>query len=298
MKKIIAVLLCAVMLFAFTACGEDAAVSSNSDTSSVTESKAEVSSANSSKSVSSVAPVVKKNPVKIMPMGDSLTQGGDHNNSGAYRKPLGEMLDKSGLTYQFVGAHNWSKENITNGQVMQSGYGGIDVFGLEKKLPDMAKCDPDIILLMVGRNDNTRGITGEYFSDLLSERLLDKLYEMFPDVTIYVGSIPPSRAKKANENSTGDNDEWILLEHLNDASVDKAQGITFEATKAMVEKRKANGDKIEFVDMRAEATGITYEDFAEQDFTHPLMSGYEKIATQWYNAIEKQAFELEKQLNP
>ncbi len=291
MRRLIAILLCAVLVFSFVSCGEDNSTVS-SEVSSVAESETQsvaVSSvAASSVAASSVAPVVKKTPVKIMPLGDSLTQGGDHNNAGAYRKPLGEMLDKSGLAYQFVGAHSWSKENITNGQIMQSGYGGIDVFGLEKKLPDMAKCDPDIILLMVGRNDNTRGITDTTFANFLYDRIIAKLYEMFPDVTVYVGSIPPARRKV----------DGAGIEELSNASNDKAQGVTYEATKKMVADKKAAGDKIEFVDMSAEASGMTWEDFDAEDTVHPLMSGYEKIANQWYKAIEKQAFELEKQLNP
>ncbi len=290
MKKLLAIVLCAVMVLTFVACGDDTATTSSiADTSSVTESKADISSvATSSASASSVAPIVKKNPVKIMPLGDSLTQGGDHNGCGAYRKPLGEMLDEAGLTYQFVGAHNWSKDNITNGQVMQSGYGGIQVLGLDKKLPDMKDCDPDIVLLMVGRNDNTNGITGETFTKFLYERIIAELYKMFPDVTVYVGSVPPARRKV----------DGVGIEELSNASNDKSQGVTYEATKQMVAERKAAGDKIEFVDMSAEASGMTWEDFDADDTVHPLMSGYEKIATQWYNAFKDQAFALEKELNP
>ncbi len=286
MKRIIALLLCAVMLFSLTACGEDkGAASSVADVSSKVESKVE---ATSSVAASSAAPVVKKNPVKIMPLGDSLTQGGDHDNSGAYRKPLGEMLDKAGLTYEFVGSHNWSKDNITNGQIMHSGYGGIQVLGLDKELEKMKDCDPDIVLLMVGRNDNTNGITADTFTNLLYNNIISVLYEMFPGVTVYVGSIPPARRKV----------DGVGIEELSNASNDKAQGVTYEATKKMVEDKKAAGDKIEFVDMSAEASGMTWEDFDAEDTVHPLMSGYEKIANQWYNAIEKQAFELEKELNP
>ncbi len=289
MKKLLAVLLCAVMLLSFAACGEETPNTQSEAVSSEAVSSEDVSSeAVSSEAVSSVAPVVKKKPVKIMPLGDSLTQGGDHNNSGAYRKPLGEMLDEAGLTYEFVGSHNWSKENITNGQIMHSGYGGIQVLGLDKELEKMKDCDPDIVLLMVGRNDNTNGITADTFTKLLYEKIISVLYKMFPDVTVYVGSIPPTRRKV----------DGVGIEELGTASTDKALGVTYEATKAMVEEKKAAGDKIEFVDMSAEASGLTWEDFDDKDTVHPLMSGYEKIATQWYNAIEKQAFELEKQLNP
>lgn len=282
MKKITAVLICIVLLFAFTACGESSATdTSTPDSKPVPSAAQSKDDAVSSESVSSV-PETKKEPVKIMPMGDSLTQGGEHDGCGAYRPALLKMLDEDGVPYQFVGTHNWSSKLVFNGQVMHSGYGGMDVFGMEKELDNMKSLDPDIILLMLGRNDASGGITGETFAQVYYDRVIAKLYEMFPDVVIYVASIPPIRVYGGGETL--------------DMS-DKAQLLSNPAIKAMVEAKKAEGKKIEFVDMSIEATGLTWEDFVTSDFVHPLAAGYEKIATQWHNAIKDKVAEISAEIN-
>ena len=289
MKRFISILLCCGLIFTFCACGDTTATTSDSssdaatsaaestvDTDSTAVSESESVAANS-ESVSSVP--AKKNPVKIMPMGDSLTQGGDHNDCGAYRGPLSEMLKEDGVAYEFVGPYSGGK--ISTGQTKHAGAGGIDLFGMEKRLNEYAGFDPDIILLMVGRNDNTRGITGDTFATYLYDRVISKLYEMYPNVTVYMASIPPVR-KGEEERLAGD---------------DMAQSVTLDSIKKLVAEKKGDGKKMEFVDMSAEATGLVWQDF-DSDFVHPLMSGYTKIATQWHNAIKDKVAELEKSLNP
>ncbi len=285
MKKLIAILLCLSFVFCFAACGEDAAVNSSTDDASSavesTESKEDVASVASSEPVQSEAVEVKKTPVKIMPMGDSLTHGKEHDNCGAYRPALIKMLDEDGVPYQFVGTHNWSSNKITNGQVMHSGYGGSTVFKMEPELENMKNLDPDIILLMLGRNDSS-DITGETFTKYYYEKIISKLYEMFPGVTVYVASVPPMR-RYTGEEALDPNDRAVNL--IN------------PAIKTMVEEKKAAGDKIEFVDMSAEATGLTWEDFTKEDFVHPLPESYTKIATQWHNAIKDKVAELSAEIN-
>lgn len=292
MKRIISTLLCLVLVFTCTACGNTAkedSVNSSDDTSIVTSSQDNTDSdtdsdtasveAVSSENVSSVAKPVT--PVKIMPLGDSLTQGGQHKTS-AYRGFLSEMLTADGLNYQFVGSHNWSADSITDGQVMHSGYGGATIFTLEKELPSMADCDPDIVLLMIGRNDTTQGMNGPYFIELMYTRVISKLFEMYPGVMVYCASVPPCRGSNGAENlSTNDN----------------AQTVSYEALKAMIAEKKAAGDNIEFVDMSAAASGLTWEDFTADDFVHPLPEGYKKIAVQWHNAIKDKVAEIDKKLN-
>ncbi len=284
MKKFIAILLCIAMAFALTACSggnsSDAQSAAESGASKV-ESKVEASSAAASSEAVSSVPEVKKEPVKIMPMGDSLTHGNEHNECGAYRPALLKMLDEDGVPYEFVGTHNWASKLITNGQVMHSGYGGSTVFKMEPELEKMKDLDPDIVLLMLGRNDSS-DITGETFTKYYYEKIISKLYAMFPDVTVYVASVPPMRRYTGEE----------ALE-----SNDRAVNLINPSIKTMVEEKKAAGDKIEFVDMSAEATGLTWEDFTKEDFVHPLPESYAKIATQWHNAIKDKVKEISDKKN-
>ncbi len=280
MKKLIALILCVVMALSLGACrgdSEDTSAEASSVVSSETQSVA------SSKPASSrvVSIVQKDKPVRILPMGDSLTQGKEHDNCGAYRPALLEMLDNDGVEYVFTGKHDWSSTNIKNFQFMHSGYGGATTETLANELSSIANRDPDIVLLMIGRNDNGKGFYGEVQADRIYNMLVKPMYEMFPDATIYVASIPPVKRVGADTLDAGD----------------KAQTMTNPAIKAMVEEKKAAGEPIEFVDMSAEATGLTHEDFIDSDFVHPLPVGYEKIAAQWHNAIKDEVKAVSDEIN-
>ncbi len=276
MKKLIAILLCLSLVFCFAACGEDTAVNSDTDDAS--------SAVASSESVSSVPEQDTRKPVKIMPLGDSLTEGANHNQCGAYRVPLLKMLDEDGVPYEFVGFHSISSANVTNGQVKHSGKGGATVFTTaDENLPKCKGLDPDIVLVMLGTNDAMQNVTGEIFAKYYYEKVISKLYEMFPGVTVYVATIPP----------------LVIYGTQNLNTENKSQTESNPAIKKMVEERKAAGDKIELVDMSPEASGITGQDFDEdgKDTVHPAPSGNEKIAKQWHNAIKDKIAEISAEIN-
>ncbi len=300
MKKFIAILICIAMVFALTACGgnstdiaSDSTGSAASEVSSKSDSASNVTSntsdavsnaAASSLAASSAAQADNRKPVKIMPLGDSLTEGANHNVCGAYRVPLLKMLDEDGVPYEFVGFHSISSANVTNGQIKHSGKGGATVISTSQEiLPKCEGLDPDIVLVMLGTNDTMQGLTGEHFAQYYDNLIIKKLYEMYPDVMIYVATIPPS----------------IIYETQNLDTNNKGQTESNPAIKAMVEKRKSMGFKIELVDMSPEASGITGQDFDEdgKDTVHPALSGNEKIATQWHKAIKAKIAEISAKIN-
>ncbi len=294
MKRLIAIILSLTMLISFAACGEDTATTSSSAASkpaavsgeveSEAVSEATQSEAVSSEAVSSVAPVVEKKPVKIMPLGDSLTEGANHQQCGGYRVPLLKMLDEDGVPYEFVGFHSISSANVTNGQVKHSGKGGATVITTaQENLPKCEGLDPDIVLVMLGTNDTMQGLTGETFTKYYYDMVIAKLYEMFPGVTVYVATIPP----------------LVVYGTQNLNTENKSQTESNPAIKKMVAERKAAGDKIELVDMSPEASGITGQDFDAdgKDTVHPAPSGNEKIAKQWHSAIKDKIAELSAEIN-
>ena len=283
-KRVLAVVLCFVMLFAFSSCGDNSA-----DVSSVNSSKSE-SKANSSttneKPASSDAPVsseAEKPVVTIMPLGDSLTQGGSYKvgddpnavkKSSGYRNSLSKMLTEGGYNTKFVGSHNWAADLITDGNVMHSGYGGATIFTLKDKLSEMKDCNPDIILLMIGRNDMTDGTNPTNYISFLDQYLMAELYTMFPNAHIFIASIPVVRNHEAEElQMTSDERYAPKIEEY-------------------VQQQKDKGAKVDFVDMRASVSGLTWEDFTVEDFVHPQPAGYEKIAKQWYAAITDKITEI------
>ncbi len=283
LKKILAVVLCLVMLFAFSSCGEESTAGTSSITSSVNSSKAE---SNVSSSTSSSAPVsseAEKPVVTIMPLGDSLTQGGSYKvgddpnavkKSSGYRNHLSKMLTEGGYNTKFVGSHNWAPDLITDGNVMHSGYGGDTIFTLKGKLTEMKDCNPDIILLMIGRNDMTEGTSPTNYISFLDQHLMVDLYKMFPNAHIFIASIPVVR----NHN----NEELQMTSDTNYAP----------KIEEYVQQQKSKGAKVDFVDMRVSASGLIWEDFTAEDFVHPQPAGYEKIAKQWYSAITDKITEI------
>ena len=280
-KRTFALVLCLAVLFVCSACGADNTKDASTASSEV------VSSDKPESKVSSTAPVSSKEAekpvVNIMPLGDSLTQGGDYKtgdnpelvkSSSSYRSYLSTMLKEGGYNTKFVGSHNWAASAITDGNVMHSGYGGATIFSLRDRLKEMKDANPDIILLMIGRNDITQGTNPSNYIEFLDKYLIADLNTMFPDAHIFVASIPAVLDRDDNTLNMNADDNYApkIIEY--------------------VEQKKGAGAKIDFVDMRVSATGLTAEDFTVEDFVHPQPAGYEKIAKQWYASITDKIEEI------
>lgn len=278
-KKIIALVLCLVISVVFVGCGGNANNSASDGKSNISKisSSIKISRPKKSSRLTSYA-FVQRSKVKIMPLGDSLTQGGQHNTS-AYRGFLSNLLKDGGHNSVFVGCHNWSYESIKDGNWMHSGFGGATVKSLSNTLETMADCNPDIVLLMIGRNDTTNGISIEQTVKNLEELLISRLYEMFPDVHIFLANPPPIRVYGGGESL-----------NVND----NALRTYLPAYRQYVDDKKAQGFNIDFVEMSIESTGIIWQDFTADDFVHPLPEGYEKIANVWYAAIKDKVVEIQK----
>lgn len=279
-KRIIAILMCLILAVCATACGTESADVSSAQSKITSSTKAPGTEPSSTEPVSKEP---EKPVVNIMPLGDSLTQGGNYKTgdkpdyvktSSSYRSYLSTMLTEGGYNTKFVGSHNWASDYITDGNVMHSGYGGATIFSLRDRLVEMKDANPDIILLMIGRNDITQGTNPSNYIEFLDKYMIAELNKMFPDAHIFLASIPVVR----NHDS-----EELLM----DADINYAPKII-----EYVEKKKNEGAKIDFVDMRVSATGLAIEDFTAEDFVHPQPAGYEKIAKQWYASITDKIDEI------
>lgn len=96
-------------------------------------------------------------PVRIMLIGDSITEGID--SSGAYRRYLDGMLRRSGHLIDFVGSrkkHNDGKTAPDNYEydVDHEGHWGKDSAWLAKNMPDLLSDDvPDVAVIQIGTED-------------------------------------------------------------------------------------------------------------------------------------------------
>ena len=201
-------------------------------------------------------------PLKIMPLGDSITYGTPDPGYGGYRHSLGALLKNDGYTVQFVGSQHggpipeqdneghpgWTVAQIRN---------GIDANRwLETK-------EPDIILLHIGTNDIRLGQAAVAPAHLSA--LLDDILVRLPRTHVIVAQIIPFRAGPDRDHQS-----------YNDA-----------IPRIVASK----GPRVSQVDMR---TTILPGDYA--DGLHPNASGYDKMARAWEPAIRRAV--LSRAANP
>ncbi len=236
-----------------------------------------------------------KKPVRIMPVGDSITRGnfiGENNhhadvNGGGYRLPLQKMLKAENFSYQFVGELGyWAYGSLGECDPdFQRYHHGLSGFGNrairrgmalppsdmrkisrpEKpiKVPgivdSLRRWSPDVILLMSGANG---------FMPAERDLLIQTIAENFTGV-LFVATIPPQCAPRPG------------FENVDAYNASLKDGIA---------KIKDPKCKIYFVDMNS---ALTTDDLLP-DGVHPKKSGEEKIAKRWFETLMKHRQEIEK----
>jgi lysophospholipase L1-like esterase len=139
-------------------------------------------------------------PVKIMPVGDSLTE-----NDPGYRGPLLAKLREAGHAVEFVGGKK--------GSTPHEGYGGFTIGPGPSKADDwtggkgsihaqldqmLAKNQPDILILLVGVNDYfniKKDLDPDYDvgrdGPARMAGLLDKIHRLSPKTRVLYSSVLP-----------------------------------------------------------------------------------------------------------
>lgn len=205
-------------------------------------------------------------PLRIQPLGDSITFG--TGVAGGYREPLQRLLSQAGYTVDFVGTQdgNGSPDLPSARHEGHPGFRIRDldrlVFGSLDSIPD-----PDIILLLAGTNDFGRSDEVDTASDRL-EALISKLATERPSSQIIVASLIP-RAER-----TGGADRFDQL----------IRTIFNPRIPAIVHRQVALGRKVSFTDMRS---ALELSDTS--DLVHPNALGYRKMATNWFQAVQRVA---------
>lgn len=256
-------------------------------------------------------------PVKIMAMGDSITDGYINGDNG-YRKYFCYDLQQNGITnFDMVGAKNnwtnqatydWNGTTITYDPA-HSGYSGYAIQkiggrqGLQETIFDGTYTDedrsgnmietyqPDIIMLQIGTNDVLDAqLTG--IGDRLEE-LVDKLlpYVSGDGQVLYLASIPDIDA--ATRYDWLGAYEWTYgVSYQNDpekfvATVQAAVDDYNTTVKNLVAKKQAEGAHIEFSDINSTIT-ISAGDL--EDGVHPSEQGYAKMGQYWANLLTETYF--------
>lgn len=226
-------------------------------------------------------------PVKIMPLGDSITAGYTNNPKWTvpfvfgYRSRLYTLLTKVGYEFQFVGE---SQEPFNNkfgdpthgGTVIPTldlrqlrqdghrGYGGASIDFLKGGIAKFIATDnPDIILLMIGIN----GIRPDSPAQL--DGLVDTIFKAKPDVKLIVAQITP----KANFNP----DLFNYNTYIRDTLVPKYSGSGRSI--ATVDQYK------HFLTDPSDPKSINPAHFSN-GINHPDPATYDLMADTWFAGLQ------------
>jgi lysophospholipase L1-like esterase len=195
--------------------------------------------------------------VRILPVGDSITQG-QNVSYGSYRRHLYDLLTADGLTIHFVGS-------LSDGSFPSPAHDGVtgdNILGAWGRIASgliIETYAPNIILLLIGTNDiwhvlETVPTALGYYSSML-----DSIATHGPNVKTIVGSLPPIDPSVAG------------------STVSANVGVFNSGLATLVASKGAN---FIFADLNA---GLLTSDLA--DGVHPTDAGNDKMAVLWYPAL-------------
>ncbi|WP_052851077.1 GDSL-type esterase/lipase family protein [Streptomyces avicenniae] len=189
---------------------------------------------------------VAPTPLRLMPLGDSITYGSGSSTGDGYRAPLWNALAADGHAPDFVGG-------VRSGSMPDADHEGHSGWRISQiaSLADasLATHRPNVVTLKIGTNDLNRNDDVPNAPARLSA-LIDQIVTAAPDATVLVASLVVSTSP--------------TLETHRAAFNRQIPGI--------VAAKQAAGHHVRHVDMSA----LTGADLA--DSLHPNDSGYRKMA--------------------
>jgi lysophospholipase L1-like esterase len=195
-------------------------------------------------------------PIRILAVGDSITQGG--KTFVTYRLPLDQKLRTAGLNYVFVGS---LQSEGPNGPLWHEGYGGKNAEFLAGIMPQKLKqARPDILLLHCGHNHSAE--EKPVPSIIAAERaIIEAARKQNPKVVVLLALVIPS----------GKLPKYGYIPELNQAEVLLARELNRPDAPVMI------------VD---QFTGFDPQKDTILDKVHPNAQGAEKMATKWFTALK------------
>lgn len=197
-----------------------------------------------------------KNAVRIMPLGDSITEGVNSYRYGGYRVVLSQLCQAEGWHVQFVGSQQSGPPNLADKH--HEGHSGWRIDQISAHIvPWLQKAQPQVILLHIGTNDLRQGYSVAVALDRL-DYLIDQISTIQPNAIILVAQIVPQ----------------------GDSAINKKVVQYDNAIPALVAQKVVLGQKVEYVDMY-DAVPVSYV----SDHIHPNTTGYALMAHVWYRAL-------------
>jgi len=192
-------------------------------------------------------------PIRIMPLGDSLTDG--FNVNGGYRIDLWTMLAAAHHSVDFVGSRHNGVPGLADKD--HEGHPGWRIDELAGGVtPWLLAYRPQIVLLLIGTNDMVQNFDVAGAPSRLSA-LIDQIRTAVPDAAIVVSSLP--RVSDA-------------------ATLARIQAYNSQIPGIVASK----GSKVSYVNAFAAIEPV----HLAADGTHLTHNGYGKLATVWYPTVD------------
>ncbi len=199
-------------------------------------------------------------PLRIMPLGASITYGQGSSDGNGYRNWLRSNLTEAGNIVNMVG-------NQKNGNMRDNdneGWPGYIVAGVHSRANvSVSVWKPNVVLVNAGTNDCGYNIDIPNAGNRMHAMLTD-VWNASPDATVVLSTL------LVNANATTQK----YIENVNKQYTSLAASL------------RQSGQKIVLADMHG-LDGPQLSDLV--DGTHPNDYGYSKMASIWYQALQNAA---------
>ncbi len=217
-------------------------------------------------SLSALVVFAQPPPLRIMPLGDSITYGS--NTPGGYRLPLYVTLTNQGYNVDLVGSASDNTAAGLGAEINHEGHSGWRISnptgsnGLHEYILGWLAAidDPDVVLVHIGTNDTN----DPNFEQAIDE--LDALIARIADARPYAHIVATTLMKRGTDDT---DTKYVAI---------ATQFNPYVASR--VQAHRALGRRVHFLDMHAylERTDM-------YDNLHPNAGGYTNMANAWYPVV-------------
>lgn len=201
-------------------------------------------------------------PIKIMPLGDSITRGvgGSGATFDGYRDDLDALLSAEEVDFDFVGS-------LSDGAGFDSdheGHGGLRADQILNEIDAYLSANhPDLVILHIGTNDISSDQTPESTANEISS-ILDAVHSFDKNIKIILASLAPRTDGKDNNTNSLNS----LLETL-------------------VQTKASGGYRVFYAPMNEiyKCNPTWAAQYLSADDIHPNDAGYNVMAQVWLNTV-------------
>ncbi|MER6014729.1 ricin-type beta-trefoil lectin domain protein [Streptomyces bluensis] len=193
-------------------------------------------------------------PLRVMPLGDSITWGVGSSTGNGYRGPLWDKLAADGHPLDFVGTLRGGSMSDPDNEG-HSGYLIHQISALADA--SLTRYRPNVVTLHIGTNDLDRSYQVPTATARLKS-LVGQITAAAPDATVLLASLVVSTSGSEEQYRASYN----------------------QAIPQIVSEAQAAGKRVAYVDM----SSLTTADLA--DALHPNDSGYQKMADAFHRGVQ------------